>query len=695
MKNLQKVRALQAAVYAMAIGLTACGGGGGDSPAPTPAPPPAPAVATVAGTVATGAALGGASVAVTDRTGANACTVTPLVADGAGAYQCTLVSGAAAPLVLVATDPAGLVAPMVSLTTSIPAAGESATANVSPLTTAIAAQLAPNKDAFALVRDAASLAAVDAAALQAVKTNVARQLAEILVSVGLDPASFDPVSTPFVGGSNTGADKMLDQLRVSFENGAPVLSNVLTPSAPPVPLADATTTAPPVVAASAVPGFSVTELDIFQTRFEACFAVPAAARPTSAACDGLVVDDAPGTATGAAVYLHNGLGADEAFRALIASEDMDGARFNRPELLRYTPLEGGLDQATFNLKFSDKNGVGDNRVLVAKKYPGTETAARASAWWLYGNHRPVNAFVRASIRKQEQLLPEAFHAVYDVAPSRFQTGLEFYVARPGYGPGSEGLRYARIKGPGLPDAGLVLADVNGLPQSWMGILNTTGTIPAERVFGSVGNIFYLQRSRGLTGSDAFELRSNPYASEAVPRFNNWAHPAMYGETASSAWRFDLSKVPAWSRYSFELFYAASAAAATETTPRVSFVASIITPVVPAAYAAVQQWHEIPATTRALASDGAPAASTLTLEWLVNPYAERIDSINVYSYSSQTGRTVNSPSIAVGKTATSQSATAANGAEFPALTTAFQVNRTLQWRYKMLDGSYKDQTLTFN
>lgn len=682
--------ALTAAICLM---LVACGGGGsgGDGVAPAPA---APAPSAIQGTVATGAALAGAEVRITDRVGAVACTSAPLIASETGAFVCQLKPEAAPPLALVAIDPAGLREPMVSLTTLLPAAGNSGTVNISPLTTAIAAQLAPNKDAFALVRDPTSLAALDTATVNAVKANVARQLAAVLISVGLDPATFDLVSTAFVGGSNAGADKMLDQVRVTFENGDPVLSNVLTPDVPPVPMADATTTSPLPIAASTTPDFSVVELDIFKTQFEACFALPTAARPTATACTGLFVDASP-TAAGA-TYRNSGLDAQAAFGGLLASSEMDGAKFNRPELMRYTPITGGLDQAVINLKFADKNGVGDNRVLTVKKYPGTESATRNSAWWLYGNQREVNAYIRASIRKQEQLLPEAFHAQYDVAPSRFQTGLEIFVARDGFGPNTAGLRYVRVKGPGLPTAGLVLSDVAGLPQNWMSIFNATGVIPTDKLTTTnSNNIFYLQRSRGITGADAFALRPNPSITQATPAFNNWAHPAMYGETASGTWQFDLSKVPSWSRYTFELFYEASPGGTTEVTPRRTFTSSITTPVVPAASAAVQQWNDFPADTRALATNGAPAAATLQLNWLINPYAQRIESVNVYSFDSKTSATVNSPSTGVPKGASSQAVTAAGGASFPALTTDHRVSRTLQWRYKALDGSYKDQTLTFN
>lgn len=694
---------IAAASVTALLAMGACGGGsdgGGQpvaaGPAPAPGPVAAPAPASIDGTVATGAALAGAAVRILDRTGADSCTVTPLLANDKGAFSCELKSSATPPLVLLATDPSGLRNPMVSLVTALPTAGAKATANISPLTTAIAAQLAPNKDPLALVNNPASLAAIDATALQAVRANVAKQLAAVLTSVGLDPATFDPISTPFVGGSNTGADKMLDQVRVTFENGSPVLSNTLNPDAPSAPLADAGTTTPATVAPSAAGDFSVTELDFLQTGFTACFAVPSTSRSSSSACDGLVVDDAPGAQTDNASYLHSGFTATGAFSGLIASADMDGARFNRPELLRYTTQQNSRDEVVVNLRFADKNGVPDNRILVVKKFANTATAARNTNWWLYGNQRTVNAYVRASIRRQEQLLPAAFQEQYNTGPSRYQTGLEIYVARTGYGPSLPNLRYARVKGPGLPTLGLVFADPGNLPQSWMSILNASGTIPtgAQQFVSNAINLFNLQRSRDITGPDAFTLRANPSIAQATPPFSSWAHPSMYGETPSADWRFDLSKVPGWSRYEFELFTAADANPATPTnpTPALSFALRMVTPVVPAAYAATQQWHTIPDSTRALASNGAPEAAALTLEWLINPYAERIESVNAYSFVD--ALTVNSASTPVAKGASSQSVTAVGGT-FPALTTSKFVSRTLQWRYKMLDGSYKDQTEGFN
>lgn len=680
------------AAAALALFLAACGSG--DDPAPAPETPPAPQAAVMSGTAAIGAALVGGEVRIIDRAGADACdTGSSLVTGAAGDYTCVLLATAEAPFVIVVTDPAGLVSPMISLATGRPAAGETATANVSRLTTAIAAQLAPNGDAFAFVNDTQMLASLDATSLDAVKANVVAQLADVLVDLGMDPASFDPVTTPFVGGSNAGADKLLDQVHVHFENGAPMLVNVLNPDAPAVPMAGAASTPPAKVAKSAAPAaFSVTELDIVKTGFDACFAVAGPSRFGHAACGSLFVDDAPSALTGGATYLHNGYQKPQALGPLWASDDVTGIAVNRPELLRYVPRPDGKDEAVVNLKFADRNGYPDNRILVLKKFPGTATAQRASDWWLYGSRRAMDVRVSASIRLQEQTLSEAAQVAFNAGASRFQSGLNVYIAKPCANanacPNTEDVRYVRVTGPGLPTAGLVYADVQ-LPQSWMAILNATGTIPAgDQVYATTSNnIFYLQRSRGISGADAFALRSNPFVNNATPSFPYWAHPAMYGEAPSSGWSFDLSRVPAWSEYTFEVFRG------TQTTTTEVYTTRMLTPVVPAAYAAVQQWHAPTAATKALASDGAPAATSLDLAWTANLYAERIESVQVYTFNGTTA--VNSASTGVAKGRTSVTVTPVGGEFGPLSVANVGTSRTLQFRYRVLDGSYKDQTVTFN
>jgi hypothetical protein len=692
----------------MTAWLAACGGGGG-SAITTP-----PATAALIGTAAIGAALANAAVSVTDRTGASACSNDPVTTGPTGNYRCVLSSASQAPFAVVVTDPDGLVNPMISIVATKPTTGSESTANVTPLTTAIAAQLDINRDPFALLKDPAALAAVDLSALAAVKANVVTQLAAVLQSAGVDPATFDPVTTPFVGGSGTGADQMLDQIRITFDNGAPTIANVLNPNAPSVPLAGTSTASIPTVSTSVVTtAFSLSELDFAKTELERCFAVPSATRApnpdtvnrrlqgVSPECENFVASagDAPNVDID---FRNSGYDPEVYFYSLLTSADMDGARFNLPELMRYVPRTDGRDEALLNIKFRDRNGFTDNRILNAKKFPGSRPSG--SQWWLIGNQRPIDAYIRAAIRQREQLIPQSIldssTLFNNAARSRFEVGLEIFVHRPNNGGTVNNVnnpnnlvRYVRVRGPGLPTNGLMYGDVpSALPQTWMGILNATGSNPndstaTQQLAVTNGNIFLIQRTQGVTGTASFALRPNPSVGSLTTSFVNWAHPSMYGETAGANWAFDLSRVPAWSQYTFEVY------CGTDVTPCHTFTSRITTPLLPAPYAATQQWHSFVAASRAFVTDGAAATTSAEIAWTPNNLAERIGSVNAYSFSAS--GTVNSLSTGVPKGIFSRTVPAVGGT-FPGISVVDNTSgRSLQIRHTMLDGSYKDHQIQFN
>jgi hypothetical protein len=690
--------------------LAACGGG-----SETSAPNPTPAPAALVGTAAIGAALPNAVISVTDRTGAPACTNAPVTTGPNGEYRCLLSGASQAPFAVVVTDPDGLVNPMISIVATKPAIGSESTANVTPLTTAIAAQLDINQDPFALLRDPAALAGVSLGDLTAVTANVVTQLAAVLQSVGVDPATFDPVTSPFVGGSGTGADQMLDQIRITFDNGAPTISNVLNPGAPSVPLAGTSSSSISVVGTATVgtATFNLRELDFAKTELERCFAVPSLTRApnpdtvnrrlrsVAPECEDFVASagDAPNVNID---FLHNGYDPESYFYGLLTSADMDGALFNLPELMRYIPRQDGRDEALLNLKFRDRNGFIDNRILTAKKFPGSRPSG--TQWWLIGNQRPVDVFIRAAIRQREQTIPQSTldsSSFFNNAPrSRFEVGLEVFVQRPNNSgtvnnPNNpnNAIRYVRVSGPGLPNNGLVLGDVApSLPQNWMGILNATGSNPNEltttqQFASTTSNIFRIQRTQGIAGTPAFTLRPNPNVGSATASFVEWAHPTMYGEPPSTTWQFDLSRVPAWSLYTFEAFCGG------ETTPCHTFTSRITTPLLPAPYAATQQWHSFAAVSRNFVTGGAAATATAEITWTPNALAERIGSVNAYSFSP--AGAVNSPSQGVPRVVFSRTVSSVGG-NFPAIAITDNTSgRTLQIRHTMLDGSYKDHLIQFN
>ena len=663
------------------------------------------------GTAAIGSPLRNGLVTVRDRTGASVCTNAPVTTGPTGDYRCVLSAGSQAPYAVLVTDPDGLISPLIGIVPSRPQAGAEGVANITPLTTAMAAQLDPSRDPFRLYTQAALLGTLDLANLQALNNNVVTQLADVLNSIDLDPATFNPLTTPFVGGSGTGADGLLDQIRITYDNGAPRIANAFNPDEPSVAMAGPLTVNPPLVSISlAPPAFQMSELNFAQTELERCFAVEAGLRvPELDAINQRLLTVSPecqnfaaraGQAPNVDIdFLNSGYGFNSYFYRLLSDPAMSGARFNAPELMRYQTMPDGRDEALLNIKFRDRDGYASNRILVAKKFPGSRPSG--SQWWLIGNQRSVDAYIRAAIRQREQTVPDAYLDLFSgAALSRYEVGLEIYVHRPNNGSGvnnpnnpNNDIRYVRVSGPGLPIGGLMFADVAPtLPQTWMGILNATGAnpnqvTPVKQVATNSGNIFLIQRTQGTVGAAASTLRPNPGVQSANAPFVSWAHPSMYSEAPSASWQFDLSRVPAWSLYTFEVY------CGTDVTICDTFDTRITTPLLPATYASVIPWHTFAQSSRTFVTNGAAAVNSAVIAWTSNALAERVTSVNAYSFGPD--GEINSPSTLVPPGVFSLTVPAAFGS-FPAISVNDTVSRRiLQLRYGMLDGSFKDQLIQFN
>ena len=182
--------------------LIGCGGGGGYSDS---APATAAVPTTLVGTVATGKPLSGAAITVTDASGRSTSAMTAL--DGSYTVD---VSGLVAPLVLKvrgAGSAAGV--NMVSVLDAL-APSQTNVANITPLTTAIAAQLSstglPGDLSPVADRDriVSGLAAADSA-LQA-------QVAAMMQAIGVTGS---PIRVPFLA-NGKGYDKLYDNIVVGF-----------------------------------------------------------------------------------------------------------------------------------------------------------------------------------------------------------------------------------------------------------------------------------------------------------------------------------------------------------------------------------------------------------------------------------------------------------------------------------------------
>jgi hypothetical protein len=662
--------------------------------------------AVIAGTAAVGAALANGDVQVTDSTGAGVCAEATVVTSSTGAFRCTVLQGRTAPFLIVVSDPFKAYPPLVSVVPVAPVAGATLVANATPITTAIVGQLAPNGDALAVVADRSL---IDLAMLEAITTNVLTQISAVLAALGA-PADYDPFTTQIVAGTITQggntADQVIEALRFSTVNGVRVVATVDNPGAA-LPLADAAASNPPVLPSPSLTLLSLTDsLRQIAGAMTDCFALPVAAR--ALASDATI----PPTLGGAEVtsmaaacsaiahptYLQNGYRLGQRYHGLLNDANMVGATVSPPEILRFVDDTSAADSdtAVVNFRVVDANGTAIALTEVVRKLPGSATPGHASDWWVYGNQQQVDSTVRAFVRRNEQFAPAPNPPFANASVSRFESGIELFVNKDG--PGSTGLRAARLSGPGLPTAGLVYTRPNpGIvtDQTWLNIRRKDGlTDPGAATYADdVGNIFRLQRTQGLTGAAPLPVQPNPNQNNGnSTAFVNWAHPLDYGAPIGTptASYIDFASLKANTAYTLELFYDG------ETAPRHVYSKTMLTPVVPASYAVNLRWLSLtPATLGHLDPAGALAGAlpTMTLAWLPDPFVETIASAGVYTFGA--GQSINDAVVPVARGASTATAAAPAGFQFPPLTGDGTSSRAIQLRYRMLDGSYKDSLSRFN
>lgn len=666
---------------------------GGSTTTTTPTTPAAPVPdPALTGTAATGAAMANASVAITNSSGNSPCQEASVTTTDLGSYTCTLKAGETAPFFVVVTDPTGNTAPLVSIATSTPAAGTPLTVNVTPLTTAIVAQLSSDGNALTLV----SGKTVNIAALDTVTANVVAQLANVLTSIGA-PAGYNPFSTSITAATASGtgntADQVLDVVKIVTDpaTGKAALTTVGDPT--PIILATATATG----AAVATPATGVSTLSqaaqIAAKAFTSCFALPTSQRVVSytapvpaAANGGPEVNDVAaacqtitaGLLNGAGVkFVQNGYSAGQLFYGILTSDTMTGAKFSVPEIVAFYPAANtasGSDEAILNIKYIDANGEPGNVITVARNIPNTTTASRPTNWWLVGNQHAVDVGVKLNIRRFEQV-----NATNITKFSTFQTGIQFNVNSTGPGSINAGnaLKYARISGPGLPGngaagTGLVYVVSTGT-QSSMDLFNKTGSLTVGSQCGN-GTTFncpnlWFSRTLGITGTNATTLTTNPTGLV-------WAQPSD---------GVDSTLFVKGAKYKVELFYGSNVG-----TADVTFRKTLLSDLIQATQAVNLPWNTPgPQSLNALNPLGsvAGAQTALPLDWVQNPAAQQIGNVQAV-VNTVTGSY--GPSKGVPKGATSA---ILDNVTVPAFTSS--TTRNLLFGYRMLDGSGKTAVYTYN
>lgn len=163
----------------------------------------------MSGTVAIGNALSAASITVMDSTGKTVSTTS----DSNGAYSVPL-TGLTSPLLITAADSSGASSTLYSIVASTTTSGAtSITANVTTLTTAVAAELTDSGNPGDLASTTA-LSSVSPSAVSAAVTQLNTSLTPILNQYNLSPATFDPIGGKFAA-DRTGADAVIDSVEIA------------------------------------------------------------------------------------------------------------------------------------------------------------------------------------------------------------------------------------------------------------------------------------------------------------------------------------------------------------------------------------------------------------------------------------------------------------------------------------------------
>jgi hypothetical protein len=652
--------------------------------------------ARLVGTAAVGSAVANASVAITDGSGAAACVESTVTTTPVGGYTCTVRPGAAAPFFVVVTDPSGNTPVLVSVGTAAPPAGGTLVVNATPLTTAIVGQLAANGDAMSVV----ATHTVDASQLAAVTAHVVAQLQQVLNSIGM-PAGYDPFTTAITAASpatsgNT-ADLVLDLVAVGVDpaTGTPSLS---TAASGWVALATAASAGAQLAAPDPALASLSQAAQLMAKTFAGCFALPTSSRVlaqdnTIAASQGgpsvtsmaAPCQDIASQANGGGgiAFLHNGYSAGQFFDKILTSDAMTGATFSVPEIFAYYPASSSgapgtpalYDHAVLDVRYVDASGNPGNFITTAARLPGSSTSTWASEWRLIGNQEPVDASVKAEIRRMTQM--NAANTSRDAfIPSTFASGMHFLINP--IGPGSilngNRLHLARVTGPGLPAGGLTYIVSPNAGQSSMDLWNKTGSLVAGSECGNDGATqhcpnMWLEMTQDLTGTAATTLATNPVQML-------WAQPAD---------GFDSSQFVRGTKFTIELFYGTNTGTADITVKKTMWSDLV--------RATVQ--HQLPWNSpgphllAALDPNGSLTGlqTALPVDWVQNPSAQQIKNVEVLV---KTSPPTWGPDKAVTAGATSVTT---DNATVPAFTASS--TRGILLVYRMLDGSAKTETYSWN
>ena len=547
------------ALFAATLALSACGSGGDDGGTP-------PAVTTLTGVVATGVAVPGANVVIKDADGTTADV--SATAGSNGSYSADVTSLRAPFLVTASGTLNGEAVSLAAVVPTVTAAAGN-TANVTPLTNAVAALVAP-------AGNIGSLADPTALSTAATATNVSNASQLVVNTLRTDPvtsaalgANFDPLSTAFTA-NGTGIDGVLHSLEVTTDASGVTITNLAAPvsgsGSQSVTLTPAQTATPTVVptlpssSASTLP--TAAEMTALAQKYEACLAEPLATRVTLDANLRATAVSA-GCNFAPANWRSGGLNWIERLGSFTFSrEALSGAKAGTPVISVVLPPANRT-----GTEF--QHPMCNTETCVVMRIPMTSASGQPfssdfqlgkinGAWDYVGNQLPYAMGVDQRINRRIQV-NTAFATANPT--NYFAQDRTEAVARLGIDLGlndTSMVRAIRWTGPGLPAAGVVtVRSQRCATTDRMAITNQEGSLDVNNAPGTQ------QFWTGGSAADFVLSAAKPDGSAIttpVPTAN-WSSqsaPANQDFSASPV----IASIPAWSEYRAEIFHFGN----TTTTP---------------------------------------------------------------------------------------------------------------------------------
>ena len=526
--------------------------------------PPQPEATRLSGVAATGAPMAGATITVVDGDAATADPAS-VTAGPDGRYTID-VSALKGPLVVNASGRVdGELVSIVAVVPS-PTAETDNAVNVTTLTNAVAALIAPGGDPQSL-RTAATLAsAVTARKVEDATTllvNTLKSDASFAAAMG---AGFSPLSTPFAA-DGSGIDAVLDKLAIEITPAGVAITSLAAPSADggapaPVTLTPALAATPasaPPLPASLPPSDLPTaaELAALGKKYEDCLALPVASRVTL---------DTTGTATAVlgicnyapAGWRSNGRNwVEELGQFTFSRDQLTGAKLGRATIALTLAAARHTDPKVF------KHPYCNDAPCVIARWPMTLPGGRmsqsdwvlakvAGAWNIVGNQRPYRTLVETRLTRRIGVNRAGAAAGSTIDPyfltDRFESTLRLmFDLRHG---DTAGIRAVRFTGPGLPAEGVVqFRSQRCGTDDRMGIAYQNGS---TRVWNATSSFqFWTGGAATDFVLDAAKFDGTPLAMP-VP-VNNGTTTLSFQDFSPAPVADQATLIPAWSVYKVEIF----------------------------------------------------------------------------------------------------------------------------------------------